>query len=134
MMQLRMALRPQSSAVLVVEDDDDLGEAISDVISSLGFRPIWARNGQQAIAALQREQPAVMLVDLFMPGMSGSELLALVRRSPEWSQIPRVVMTGANDPMVGVREDAAVLYKPLDLDALTRLLESYCLQPPPAQP
>jgi len=67
-----------------------------------------------------------MLVDIFMPGMSGSELLGIVRSSSEWSDIPRLVMTGANDPTIGLRSDAAVIYKPLDLDALLGFVARSC--------
>ena len=35
-------------------------------------------------------------------------------------------MTAANDPMIGIKEDVTVLYKPVDFDALTRLLQMYC--------
>ena len=42
------------------------------------------------------------------------------------ASIPRVIMTAANDQMIGVREDVTVLYKPVDFDALTRLLQRYC--------
>ena len=48
-----------------------------------------------------------------------------MKATPKWARIPRVIMTGANDPMIRVREDAVVLYKPLDLDALTSLLQKY---------
>lgn len=112
--------------VLVVEDDEDLACTIGDVLTAAGYAVTSARDGKQALVALEAERPDVMLVDIFMPGMNGSELLGIVMRSPEWSQIPRVVMTGANDPMIGIRSDAAVIYKPLDLDALLALVARYC--------
>jgi len=118
--------RMEAAAVLIVEDDADTARAVTDALVDLGYRTVCARDGGEALAALERERPAVMLVDIFMPGMNGSELLARVRASLEWSQIPRVIMTGANDPMIGVKEDAAVLYKPVDIDALRNIVERYC--------
>ena len=111
-----------------------VAEATADALNSMGYRTIQARDGLQAIEALEREQPAVMLVDLSLPGMSGSELLRFVRNNPSWSQIPRVIMTGTNDPMIGVREDAPVFYKPLDIDSLAAAVHRYCDRARPQRP
>jgi len=132
-----MALAPKperraTPTVLIVEDDDDVASALDDALVAAGYRVIAARDGQEALTALERHRPDMMLVDIFMPGMNGAELLAIVRRSAEWSAIPRVVMTGANDPMIGIRSDAAVIYKPLDLKALLALVARYC--DPPREP
>jgi CheY-like chemotaxis protein len=115
----------RSPWVLVVEDDEGVGEAITDAVSTAGSRPVWARNGREALAALERGAPSLMLVDMFMPVMNGAEFLGIVRRSPQWARIPRFVMTGANDPMIAVKQDAALLFKPVDLDALVRLVRRY---------
>jgi two-component system, OmpR family, response regulator VicR len=126
----QMPPHPRPSApVLIVEDDDLVAEVVVDAIGALGYRTIWARNGREALAVLERERPAVMLVDLFMPVMGGSEFLRRVRSVPAWSGIPRVVMTGANDSMIGIKEDAAVLYKPLDIDAVIHLVQMHGERP-----
>jgi DNA-binding response OmpR family regulator len=122
-MFVRMASKP---VVLIAEDDKQLGSAIADILNAAGYRVVCASDGREALAALERERPDVMLIDIFMPRMSGSELLDIVRHSAEWAGIPRIVMTAANDPMIGVRSDAAVLYKPLDMDALLGLVAQYC--------
>jgi CheY-like chemotaxis protein len=122
----RRPARPSTPAVLIVDDDAAVAEAITEALDAAGYRPILARDGWQALEALKREHPAVLLVDLFMPGMSGTEFLRIVKANPVWSHIPRVIMTGANDPMIGIREDAAVLYKPLDLDSLVAVVKRYC--------
>jgi CheY-like chemotaxis protein len=113
-------------AVLIVEDDGIVAEATSEAIEAAGYRTIRARDGWQALEALKHERPAVLLVDLSLPGMSGSEFLRFVRENQMWSRIPRVIMTGTNDPMIGVREDAPVFYKPLDIDSLVAVVQRYC--------
>lgn len=120
--------RPRRSppSVLIVEDDPVVAEAAAEAIESAGYRTVCARDGWQALEALKREQPAMLLVDLVLPGMSGSELLRIVKASPIWSRLPRVIMTATNDPMIRVREDAAVLYKPLDLDSLIEVVRRTC--------
>ena len=116
-------LRP---AVLIVEDDHDVALPINDVVEDSGYRAISAGNGREALLLLEDEVPALMLIDLFMPVMNGVELLKVIKKSPKLASIPRVIMTAANDQMIGVREDVTVLYKPVDFDALTRLLQRYC--------
>ena len=114
--------------VLVVEDDGDLSKAIKAVIEDQGWRALCAANGREALALLERERerPDLMLVDLFMPVMNGIELLKAIKRNDRLAGIPRVIMTAANDRMIGVKEDVPVLYKPVDVESLCRLLQQYC--------
>ncbi|MFL5307999.1 MAG: response regulator [Polyangia bacterium] len=118
--------RTDRPAVLIVEDDRDVAATINDVVEERGYRAIRAENGREALASLENETPALMLIDLFMPVMNGVELLKVIKKSPKLSVIPRIIMTAANDQMIGVREDVTVLYKPVDFDALTQLLHRYC--------
>jgi len=122
----RSRVRHSSPSVLIVEDDATVAQAAVEAIEAVGYQTIWARDGWQALQELKQEQPAVFLVDLSLPGMSGSELLRILRNNPTWSRIPRVIMTGTNDPMIGVREDAPVFYKPLDINSLVAAVERYC--------
>jgi two-component system, OmpR family, alkaline phosphatase synthesis response regulator PhoP len=112
--------------VLVVEDDRDVALILKDVIEAQGYRALLATNGREALALLEQERPTIMLVDMFMPVMNGAEMLKVVKRNPQLADIPRVIMTAANDQMIGVREDLPVLYKPVDFEALSRLLQRYC--------
>jgi two-component system, response regulator, stage 0 sporulation protein F len=120
-------------AVLIVEDDRDVALTINDVVEDSGYRALCAANGREALLLLEDEVPALMLIDLFMPVMNGVELLKVIKKSPKLAVIPRVIMTAANDQMIGVREDVTVLYKPVDFDALTQLLQRYCEPAAPAR-
>ena len=121
-----ISARERRPAVLVVEDDQDVAACINDVVEERGYRAICVANGREALSVLEEERPSLMLVDLFMPIMNGAEFLKVIKGSPELSEIPRVIVTAANDPMISVKEDVTVLYKPVDLDALGRLLQKYC--------
>jgi len=115
-----------ANSVLIVEDDREMAEVIEGVVEAEGYRAISVGNGREALAVLEEERPVLMLIDLFMPVMSGAELLKIIKRNPRLADIPRVIMTAANDQMIGVREDVPVIYKPVDFDALTGLLQKYC--------
>jgi CheY-like chemotaxis protein len=122
----KTAAKPTVTSILIVEDDRDVSQIIKDVIEAQGYRAITVTNGRDALGVLEEERPALMLIDLFMPVMSGAELLKAIKRNPQLADIPRVIMTAANDQMIGVREDLPVLYKPVDFEALTRLLQQFC--------
>jgi CheY-like chemotaxis protein len=114
-----------SNLVLVIEDDEDLALSLRDLIEEVGYHAAWAANGREALALLEKEKPSLLLVDLFMPVMGGIEFLHILNGIPRLSGIPRIIMTAANDQMIGVKEDATVLYKPLDLEALVDLLKRH---------
>ena len=134
MRSARRRARRSAPLVLIVDDDAGVAEAAAEAIGAAGYRTLWVPDGWQALLALERELPALLLLDLSLPGMSGSELLRLIRTRPAWSHIPRVIMTGTNDRMIGVREDAPVFYKPVDLDSLVQVVELYCDRSRPPLP
>jgi DNA-binding response OmpR family regulator len=111
--------------VLIVEDDLELGRSLADLLEHEGFHTFHATDGRAALATLEKILPHMMLIDLFMPGMNGVELLKVVKDTPRLASIPRVIMTAANDRMVGVKEDAPVIYKPIDFAELLTLVRRY---------
>jgi CheY-like chemotaxis protein len=115
--------------VLVVDDDWDVSLMIKEIIEEQGARAICVSNGREALAVLEQEHPCLMLVDVFMPIMNGVEFLKVVKGNERLARIPRVLMTAANDRMIGVKEDVSVLYKPVDFEALRRLVQRYCETP-----
>ena len=118
---------PPRAAVLVVEDDPRRRDDHQRRRRGAGYRAICVATAARRFRSLEEERPALMLVDLFMPVMNGAEFLKVVKQPPTAGvRYPRVIMTAANDPMIGVKEDVTVLYKPVDFDALNRLLQKYC--------
>jgi CheY-like chemotaxis protein len=120
--------------VLVIEDDRDVAQTLKELIEEQGHRAICAGNGREALALLEQERPSLMLIDVFMPVMNGVEFLRAVRSNPKLAEIPRVIMTAANDRMIGVKEDVSVLYKPVDFEGLKRILHKYCDPTYPSSP
>ena len=121
---------PTERSVLVLDDDSDVSEMVKELVEEQGYRAICAGNGREALAVLERERPCLMLIDVFMPVMNGIEFLRAIKRNAALAGIPRVIMTAANDQMIGVKEDVSVLYKPVDFDSLKRILHRYCASTP----
>jgi CheY-like chemotaxis protein len=84
-----------SKAVLVVEDEVGVRRVLARLLGEKGFRTIEAGNGREAIERLAQETPAAIIIDLFMPIMSGIELLKALRRNAYYKKIPTIVMTGS---------------------------------------
>ncbi len=110
--------------VLLVEDDHALREVVQELLEAEGYRVLPARNGREALDRLREmAAPRLILADLMMPEMNGSELSAELARDPRLSGIPMVLMSAD----VGLEQKAkhlavaAVLQKPV---ALERLLDT----------
>ncbi len=81
--------------VLLVDDDDDLREAMRDLLSFGGYEVAAVAGGHEALAWLSaHDLPDVILLDLMMPGMSGAELKAELDGAPARRGIPVVVLSG----------------------------------------
>ena len=106
--------------VLVVEDEVGVRRAITRLLNDRGFGTIEAGNGREAIQRLTEETPLAIIIDLFMPVMSGVELLKALRRNAYYRKIPTVVVTGASsDEVYGV----PTVIKP-NIEGLPSLIES----------
>jgi DNA-binding NarL/FixJ family response regulator len=79
--------------VLIVDDDPDARFLLSKVISSLGLRTEIAGSGVEAISAIEREIPRLILLDLMMPQMNGFEVLYWLRSSPSTSGVPVIIVS-----------------------------------------
>ena len=120
---------PGSRLVLVVEDDADFREALVSALEHAGYEVIAAVNGAAALQLLQwRIMPSVVLLDLMMPVMDGRTFRRHQLADPNLAAIPVIVLSadaGAAD-LVSSPGVEAVLSKPVDLEALLRVLDGLC--------
>lgn len=79
--------------ILVVEDDPSTREVVVDLLSSFGYTVTTASDGEEARAAVARSLPALVILDLVLPKMSGLELLAEWRATPRTSELSIFVLT-----------------------------------------
>jgi CheY-like chemotaxis protein len=100
---------PATGQILVVDDDSSVRECIAMSLTAAGYDVIVAHNGFSALSKLRKALPDVVVSDLNMPGMSGFELLSVIRR--RFPQVSTVAMSGAysaSDVPVGVVADQFV--------------------------
>jgi signal transduction histidine kinase/CheY-like chemotaxis protein len=79
--------------VLAVEDDADSRTLISRMLDREGWQLRFAINGTAAIRILRKGAPAMIILDLKLPGMGGLEFLDFLGRNPAWAKIPVVIVT-----------------------------------------
>jgi CheY-like chemotaxis protein len=108
-------------AILLVDDDSAIRLSMTAVLSDAGYSVRSAADGFSALAELQHFQPDLVLSDLNMPGMGGSELLGIVRGKFPWMR--SVAMSGSflgSEVPDGIYADA---FYPKGMHGTSRLLE-----------
>jgi chemosensory pili system protein ChpA (sensor histidine kinase/response regulator) len=110
--------------VMIVDDDEQIREALRDVLEHEGFAVVEAANGHEALTYLTTHPPpAVVLFDLSMPVMDGWELAQRLRSDARTAGIPMIVLT-ARGSHWGYPTDR-VLRKPFDVRQLLDTLRPF---------
>jgi two-component system, OmpR family, phosphate regulon response regulator PhoB len=86
-----------SARVLVVDDEPDLLELVRVNLASSGYAVETAASGSDALAALRRAPPDVMVLDLMLPDISGTELCARVRADQRLTGLPIIMLTAKSE-------------------------------------
>jgi DNA-binding response OmpR family regulator len=112
--------------VLLVEDDDELSDAVRLTLSYGGFEVSRAADGREALDRLSDELPDVIVLDVMMPGMDGWQVLRELKLDPRTRDIPVVMMTALaeeHDVIKGHLEGAVrYVTKPFDMHELNETI------------
>ena len=87
-------IEAMSPKLLVVDDDPAISEMLTLVLQSEGFETVAITDGAEAVAAAEREQPDLILLDLMLPGMNGIDICREIRKT---SFVPIVMLTAKTD-------------------------------------
>jgi CheY-like chemotaxis protein len=124
-----MTFAPCSShQVLLVDDSDDVRDAMATVLSLEGFDVAPAWGVEDAYRQLRQGfQPCVVLLDLHMPGMTGWAFLDRMRIEPHLHDVPVVIVSGDGDQAAAVREAGCeFLLKPVRNRDLVAAIARHC--------
>lgn len=121
--------------VLIVEDDPDTRDMLATFLGAEGFCAVAAEDGLEALHLLRTLRhagpgvPCLVLLDLNMPRLSGSEFRRAQLADPVVGAVPVAVMSGAVDAADWAIALGAVatLPKPLDLDVLLAVVRGHCV-------
>ncbi len=116
-----------SQTILLVEDDSDLRVAMVTLLESEGFEVVTAPDGLTALKLLERIQvPSLILLDWWLPLLSGNEFLSRLRADPVRHGVPVVVLTASEAPPPD--SVAGFLRKPFSVSRLMELVHGHCVQ------
>ena len=116
--------------ILIAEDSPTQAEQLQYILTQHGYRLTVVRNGREALAAIARRQPTLVISDVIMPQMTGYELCSHIKREPALRRLPVILLTSLTDPadvVKGLESGAdSFIFKPYDEQyLLTRI--SYTL-------
>ena len=121
----------QKPRILIVEDNELNMELVAALLEAAGYAVLQADSGETAIELALRESPALILMDLALPGMDGLQAVAALRNVPNASHIPIVALTA--NAMRGDEERALAagcagyITKPLNTRRLAGQIASFLL-------
>jgi two-component system cell cycle response regulator DivK len=116
--------------VLIVEDNEKSMKLVRDVLVATGYSTLEATTGEDAVSLALSHTPALVLMDVQLPGIDGVEALVRLRRDGRTETIPVLALTA--QAMHGDRERFleagfdGYLSKPMDVAELLRTVKEYC--------
>ena len=117
------AMSGRGHRVLVVEDNEDVGQFSTELLRDLGYGIKWAANAREALAALEQDELAFDLVfsDVIMPGMNGVELAVVIRE--RYPGLPVVLTSGYSSVLAEhAHRGFELIQKPYSVESLSRIL------------
>ena len=84
------------SNILIVDDSKSIAALLEADLTAEGYSTSIACNGEEALASLANHQPDLIVLDLYMPDMTGLEVLEALRNHPIWSGIPVIMLSSAD--------------------------------------
>ena len=111
--------------ILIVDDDTDILAVERDVLAEAGFAVREAHNGAEALVAMENDPPAMIVLDVQMPGIDGPTFSRELRKGLR--HVPLVILTAASDPKHEADRCNAEAYlaKPFGADDLLKLVRRF---------
>jgi twitching motility two-component system response regulator PilH len=111
-----------ATKILVVDDSPTQRFFIADLLQRRGYQVVTAGDGDEALAKIRTERPALIVMDVVMPGRSGFQMTRALTRDPATQEIPVILCTTKStdtDRIWGLRQGAReYVVKPVDAEEL----------------
>jgi len=114
-----------SNEILIVDDEATIAQLLADVLQDEGYNTRIASDGASALLEIIRQPPGLVLLDVAMPVMLGSDLLVYLRRHG-FEKLPIIIMTAGLSPLVYLAQGATEdIPKPFDVDMVVDKVTYY---------
>ena len=116
--------------IMVIDDDPAISLLVKKILEQRGYLPLVTQNPIVALGLLRYKTPDLILLDINMPDMDGSELFSKIKEMPHMKNVPVVYMTGLISPdeeqdfNLGAAMQGVYLGKPFTADKLIRVISS----------
>ncbi len=125
---------PPARKILIVEDAPDLLTFFQEALEMEGYEVIVATSGEEALVRAE-EQPHLILMDIFLPGeIDGLEATRRLKADPRFRRIPIIGMTAGLVKEEVIRGFDDFLFKPIEVDHLTAVVEQWLGGPSAKEP
>ena len=105
-----------SNVALVVDDSMLIRYTVCRFLEERGFAVESATNGVEALQVLSRVQPDLIITDVKMPRMSGTELISALKSKPETAKIPIIIVAGRGSFDTSEKRADFAIYKDIDIE------------------
>lgn len=115
--------------ILIVDDNDDIVTTYRVVLDRMGYTVVVARNGLECLDMIDEVKPDLVILDVLLPGLSGSEVCRSIKETAKTTAIPVIAITASvsgetRKRMSEVGADDFLL-KPIDVSDLNRVIKQF---------
>lgn len=122
--------RMRCRSILIVEDEPSIRENLQALLELEGYPVYAASNGSEGLSVLRKmPRPCLVLLDLFMPVMNGTEFLEAKSHEDAIASIPVCVVSGVAERPRHLLTVSAFIKKPIEFDGLLKFVKNYCGKP-----
>ncbi|HEI8867563.1 two-component system response regulator BaeR [Serratia sp. AKBS12] len=128
-----METQNQPLQIMIVEDEPKLGQLLVDYLQAAGYATRWLTNGSEVVAAVHQQPPALILLDLMLPGSDG---LSVCRELRRFTELPIVMVTAKIEEIdrllgleIGADDYICKPYSPREVVARVKTILRRCYRP-----
>lgn len=111
-----------AKTILIADDEEFIVDLLATLLEDEGYGVLRAYDGEQALATFQRDRPQLVITDIMMPRMTGTELVTQLRLHEHSASLTPVILMSAVSNAVSI-PNTIYLPKPFDIDHVLELVE-----------
>lgn len=115
--------------ILVCEDDQAISEIMKIMLEQGGFEVKLLSSGKAILKQVKNFQPHLILLDIWLPGIDGKEIIKILKKDPKLNQIPIIIVSALHEKevlqIVKDLQVAGFLLKPFNMSALLAIVEKF---------
>lgn len=113
--------------ILVCDDDDGILDVVTIILNEMGYKVIALCDSEEVLTFVEHSPPDLILLDLWMPNISGEELTVKLKKNIKSQLIPIIIISASKDTEKIASDSGAddCLIKPFDIEELENMVKKY---------